>query len=223
MHVIELPDWAVERGRAFNDITALAAGETALVNIDMQNVFMAEGMPFANANARDILGQVNRLTRAMRQAGSTIIWTRQTHSFVGPFASPRGQYDLSRPEVAAGIAAMQSGAPGHQLYPAMNVDAGDVVVDKYRYGALSCPAGNLNRALRAAGASMVVIAGTLTNCCVETTARELNMAGYKVIVVADATAATTDIEQNAALINLRVIFADVRSVDEVVAMVERPS
>ena len=43
------------------------------------------------------------------------------------------------------------------------------------------------------------------------------MAGYKVIVVSDATAAVTDAEHNAALLNLRINFADVRSSEQVLA------
>jgi nicotinamidase-related amidase len=65
---------------------------------------------------------------------------------------------------------------------------------------------------------MVVITGTLTNVCCETTAREAYMAGYRVIVVADATAAVTDAEHKAALLNLRLNFADVRRASEVIGM-----
>jgi nicotinamidase-related amidase len=66
---------------------------------------------------------------------------------------------------------------------------------------------------------MVVITGTLTNLCCESTAREANMAGYKVIVVSDATATVTDAEHNAALLNLRLNFADVRRTREVLSMI----
>ena len=65
---------------------------------------------------------------------------------------------------------------------------GDIVIDKYRYGAFSCPAGNLRRTLEGLGTEMVVITGTLTNLCCRSTAREANMAGYKVVFVSDATA-----------------------------------
>jgi isochorismate hydrolase len=40
-----------------------------------------------------------------------------------------------------------------------------------------------------------------------------------VIVVSDATAALTDAEHNAALLNLRVNFADVRRAEEVLDMI----
>jgi nicotinamidase-related amidase len=100
----------------------------------------------------------------------------------------------------------------------MDVAENDFVVDKYRYGAFACPAGRLARILEDLDAELIVLTGTSTNCCCETTAREANMAGYKVIVVSDATAALTDAEHNAALLNLRVNFADVRRAEEVLAM-----
>ncbi len=223
MHQIDLPDWAVARGRVLNDFRQIAAGRTALINIDMQNVFMAEGQVYANPHARDVVEAVNALSRAMRAIGAPVIWTRQTHTFEGPCAPRSWQYDLDQPEVRAGVEALQAGVIGHEIHPAMEVAASDVVIDKYRYGALSCPAGALDRALRSAGAEMVVITGTLTNCCCETTAREVNMAGHKVIIVSDATAAITDVEHNAALLNLRLNFADVRTAAEVIEMTRRPA
>src|SRR5439155_11072135 len=116
------------------------------------------------------------------------------------------------------IAALQAGAEGHLLYTDMDVATDDHIVDKYRYGAFSCPARGLAGTLEALGVGMIVIAGTLTNVCCESTAREANMAGYKVIVVADATAAITDAEHNAALLNIRLGFADVRRTAEVLKM-----
>jgi nicotinamidase-related amidase len=44
------------------------------------------------------------------------------------------------------------------------------------------------------------------------------MMGYKVIMVSDATAAVSDAEHNAALLNLRLTFADVRSTEAVCKM-----
>ena len=80
---------------------------------------------------------------------------------------------------------------------------------------------DMDAQLKARGIDTLIITGTLTNCCCETTAREANMAGYKVIVVADATAAVTDAEHNAALLNLRLNFADVKRTKAVLAMIGR--
>ena len=219
MHAVRLPRWAVERGAGLNSFHELAPGRTALVNIDMQSVFLDEAQVYGNRHARDIVPQVNALSRAMRSIGAPVIWTRQTHTYDGPCAPPPWQYDLERPRVAEGVAALQAGAPGHGLYSAMETAADDIVIDKHRYGALSCPAGSPRRALDAHRVEMIVITGTLTNCCCETTAREANLAGYKVIVVSDATATLTDLEHNAALMNLRLFFADVVRARDLLKMI----
>ena len=220
MHRTRLPGWARARGAALNDFPALTPGRTALVNIDMQNVFLAEDQVFGNAHARAIVPQVNALSQAMRAAAAPVIWTRQTHTFEPPLAPADWQYDAKKPGVAEAVAALQAGAAGHALYPAVMASPADLVVDKHRYGAFSCPAGALPTTLERLGVEMLVVTGTLTNVCVESTAREANMAGYKVIVVADATAAVTDAEHNAALLNLRLNFADLRRTREVVRMIQ---
>ena len=219
MHSVRLSRWVVERGAALNSFAELAPGRTALVNIDMQSVFLDEAQVYGNRYARAIVPAVNALSRAMRSIGAPVIWTRQTHTFDGACAPPPWQYDIDQPRVAQGVAALQAGGPGHGLYPAMETAAGDIVIDKHRYGALSCPSGTLRRALEAHAIEMIVITGTLTNCCCESTAREANLGGYKVIVVSDAMAALSDVEHNAALMNLRLFFADVRRTREVLKMI----
>ena len=216
---IRLPRWARERGAALNDFPALERGRTALLNVDMQATFLTEDQPYGNAHARDIVGRVNALSAAMRAAGAPVIWTRQTYTVEPPLAPPEWQYDPARPGVAAGMAALTAGSSGHGLYDGMDVHDGDRVIDKYRYGAFSCPLGALPDELERLGVAVLVVTGTLTNCCVESTAREANMAGYKVIVAADATAAVTDAEHNAALLNLRINFADVRAAAELLRMI----
>jgi nicotinamidase-related amidase len=218
-HRIRLPRWARERGAALNDFPALEPRRTALVNIDLQAAFLAEDQPYGNAHARDIVANVNALSHAMRAAGAPVIWTRQTYVREPPLAPPEWQYDPERPGVAAGMAALTAGSSGHGLYDRLEVAQGDLVLDKYRYGAFACPVGALPDALERLGAAMLIVTGTLTNCCVESTARESNMAGYKVIVAADATSAVTDAEHNAALMNLRINFADVRRTAELLRMI----
>ena len=218
-HRIRLPRWARERGAALNDFPALEPRRTALVNVDMQAAFLAVDQPYGNAHARGIVERVNTLSRAMRAAGAPVIWTRQTYTSEPPLAPPVWQYDPARPGVAAGMVALAAGSSGHGLYRELDVAEGDRVVDKYRYGAFSCPAAALPETLERLGVAMLIITGTLTNCCVESTAREANMAGYKVIVAADATSAVTDAEHNAALMNLRISFADVRRTAELLQMI----
>ena len=217
MHQTDLPVWAEARGRALNAFDALEPG-TALVNIDMQSIFIDEGAVYGNPHGRDIVAPVNTLSEAMRAAGHPVIWTRQTYTSRGMAAPAAWQYDLADPTVAAAVAALEAGKTGHALHAGMRVEPADTVLDKHRYSALSCPVGALRETLERCGATLVVITGTLTNVCCESTARELYMAGYKVIVVSDAMAAVTDAEHNAALLNLRLNFADVKTTAEILRM-----
>ena len=66
---------------------------------------------------------------------------------------------------------------------------------------------------------VLVIAGTLTNCCCDSTARDGNMLGYKIVFLSDATATRTDEEHNAALLTIRLNFGDVRTTDELPGMI----
>ncbi|MBB6254386.1 cysteine hydrolase family protein [Nitrospirillum iridis] len=214
-HIIALPAWAHERGRGLNDVRTLDPVRTALVVIDMQCVFMAPGEVFGNPHALDIMPAVNRLAMVVRAAGGRVIWTRQTVSADPALAMPPWQYDLSIPFVQEAVRVMTAGNPSHALHPAMDARDGDGVIDKYRYSAFLCPAGALRADLQAHGIDTLLIAGTLTNCCCDSTARDGNMLGYRVVVLADACAAPTDAEHNAALLLLRLNFADVKTVAEV--------
>ena len=218
MHDVRLPGWAIERGEYLNCFDAIDPSRAALVIIDMQRVFMVPEEAFGNPHAMAIIPAVNRLAGAMRDVGGTVIWTRQTVSDDAPLAMAPWQYDRSDPLVRTAMYAMMSGAPGHALHPELDVASVDLVLDKFRYSAFACPAAALESALRERGVEMVLIAGTLTNICCESTARDAYMRGYKVMFLSDATAAVTDAEQNAALLNLRISFADVRSSADAIAM-----
>ena len=65
----------------------LDAARTALLVVDMQNYFVAEGFPLEVPLARNILPNINRLARALRAAGGTVVWVQMTvagHSNIGP-------------------------------------------------------------------------------------------------------------------------------------------
>jgi nicotinamidase-related amidase len=219
MHKIHLPDWAVARGRNLNDFPTIDPARTALVAIDMQNVFMEPDEVFGNPNTLDIIDTVNLAVRTLRDAGARIIWTRQTVSHEAPLAMPPWQYDLSIPSVRAAVETMIASTRSHAIHAAMDVRDSDIVVDKYRYSAFMCPAGGLKSVLGEMDVDTLVIAGTLTNCCCESTARDGNMMGYKIVFLGDATSASTDEEHNAALLNIRLLFGDVRSTADLAAMI----
>lgn len=219
MHRIELPDWAVARGRPLLGIDRIEAARTALLAIDLQNAFMLPDQVFGNPHALDIVPNVNRLASALRVAGGRVVWTRQTVSDDPRRADPHWQALAGDAFVERAKAALRPGTPGHALHAGVERAEGDLVLDKVRYSAFLPTSSDLDARLKAAAVDTLIVAGTLTNCCCESSARDACMLGYRVLFVADATAAVTDAEHNAALLNLSVMFADVRMTGEVLALI----
>ena len=67
----------------------------------------------------------------------------------------------------------------------------------------------------------VLIVGTMTNVCCESSARDAMMMNFHTIMVSDANAAATDEEHNASLINFYVTFGDVMDTDFLIGCLER--
>jgi ureidoacrylate peracid hydrolase len=93
---------------------------------------------------------------------------------------------------------------------------GDIRVNKNRFGAFVPGSSNLHAELQARNIDTVIITGTATNVCCESTARDAMMMNYKTIFVSDGTATYNDEEHNATLGNMLAMFADVMTADEVV-------
>ncbi|WP_338466082.1 isochorismatase family cysteine hydrolase [Novosphingobium sp. ZN18A2] len=114
--------------------------------------------------------------------------------------------------------AFSPGAHHWQLWPEIEIAEGDTVVDKHRFSAFTPNTCELPALLKADGIDTVVISGTLTNCCCESTARDAMQNNYRVIMAADANAALSDEEHAATLHILAMVFADLRSVEELEGM-----
>ena len=76
MHKLNIDAWFVDRAKQTRDgrlnaYDTLDGRKTALVVVDMQNYFVADGMPACAPEARTIVPNINRLARATRTAGGT--------------------------------------------------------------------------------------------------------------------------------------------------------
>jgi len=225
MHKVEIPAWAVERALArrgrlhpFDDVDP---ARTALVVVDLQNGFMAPGQPAEVVQAREIVPNVNRLARATRAAGGAVVWIQNT---ITPEAEKSWSVwfgHFAREEWGPRMRqAFTPGDFGHALYPELDVAQGDLRVRKTRFSALIQGSSDLDAILRARGIDTLIVVGTATNVCCESTARDAMMLNYKVFFVSDANACRTDAEHNATLASMMVMFADVRSTDEMIALLQ---
>lgn len=219
MHKIDLPDWIIKRGQAMNSFPGVEPATTALVVVDMQNAYMAKGESLATTNAREIVPNVNRLSAAVRAMGGKVFFLRQTYTDDGPRALPDWQKQVG-PKILRVRETVREGSLSHDICGELHREPGDVTVNKYRHSAFARHSSELETQLHEAGVDTLIIVGIATNICCESTARDAFMLGFKVFFVADATAALTDEEHNAALLSLRAIFADVRMTDEMLGLIE---
>jgi ureidoacrylate peracid hydrolase len=191
------------------------AARSALVVIDMQNYFVAEGFPLEVPVAREIVPNINRLAAAMRDAGGLVVWIQTTA--VGGLErwGNHHRYTLSPEGARTRLANLDEAAEGFKLYPALEPAPADPRVKKITYSAF-IGSSELDALLRRHGIETVLIAGTVTNVCCESTARDAMMLDYRVIMVSDANAALTDEEHAATLNCFLVAFGDVLTGDDVI-------
>lgn len=223
MHKIAIPDSIIaqvkaQRGR-LNRYDRLIAEKTALVVIDLQNVFMLPGMPVEVPTAREIVPNVNTLAAAMRQAGGKVVWVKmclegQTEAWSVFFEGDTRRGTLSE---------LTPGAHGFELYAGLDVKSDDAVIVKKRYSAFIQGSSDIDRHLREAGIDTIVIVGTLTNVCCESSARDAMMLNYRLLFVSDGNAALSDAEHNATLATILRVFGDVATTDEVVTLLSAQS
>src|SRR4029077_10088271 len=80
---------------------------------------------------------------------------------------------------------------------------------------------DLAEVLRGRGIDTVLITGTVTNVCCDSTARDAMMLNFKTIMVTDANAGHTDEEHNAALIAFYLSFGDIMSTEMLLSCLRR--
>jgi len=200
----------------------LDPSKTALIVIDLQNGFMMDDVAHALCvQARAIVPNVNKLAEAVRETGGQVYWIQNTHDDAC-LETWSTLHAMTPPEkVAKRIESMSEGGVGHQLWDALDVRPGDRKVKKNRYSAFIQGSSELDAILRDAGIDTVIITGTVTNVCCESSARDAMMLNYKVIMVTDGNAAVTDEEHNSALSNFYLTFGDIMSTDELIGCLNK--
>src|SRR5258708_1919803 len=212
----------IERRGAEHSFAVLDPRRTALIVIDLQHAFMNDGVGFAAVPAaRDIVPAVNRLAAAVRNTGGGVFWIKMTHD-ERCFAEWSVAYELPTPEYREKrVAALSEGTLGHELWPDLDVRPQDEIVKKYRYSAFMPGTSDLPDRLRARGFDTVLITGTVTNVCCESSARDANMTNFRTIMASDGNAALTQQEHDASLTAFYNTFGDVMDTDMIIASLRR--
>jgi ureidoacrylate peracid hydrolase len=226
MHRFDMPGWAIKqvcarRGRV-HVFDRPDPRRTALLVIDMQNAFLMDSVAHSPIPlAREIVPNINCLADAVRQAGGLVVWITMAATEESLVSWSVCNDDLSTPERREKrYEAMREGSIGQELWAGLDVRDGDARIRKMRYSALIQGSSRLEALLRERGIDTLVVTGTVTGVCCESTARDAMMLNFKTIMVSDACAARTDTEHATALVSFYVTFGDVMTTDEVVAALQ---
>jgi nicotinamidase-related amidase len=210
----------------------LDPARTALIVVDMQRYFTQPSFPFTDlfeklspgvcegylSRVRNrVIPNIRRLLDQFRSNGSVIAFTavgtnRKDGSDLACWARALDETGMNllgtrvHPPVDD---------PSWQIDPALELQAGEIVVNKMGAGTFAST--NLAEQLRGRNIDRVVVTGVVTDVCVSTTAREAADRDFKTVVVSDACTTFSETLHQANLETLHV-FGWVRETDEVIRM-----
>lgn len=197
------------------------ARRTAVVVIDMQNHFMKPGFMAETPAAREIVPTLNRLAEAVRQRGGEVVWVKNSTNDTRESWSTYHEWLMTPDRAARRYANMDESAEGHQLWHLLDVRPADRQMVKKRYSAFIQGSSDLETYLRGRGIDTVLVTGTATQVCCESTARDACMLNFRTLMISDACATESDDIHNASLNAFYMNFGDVQTVDEVIASMDR--
>ena len=191
----------------------------ALLVIDMQDEFVKPGWtPYWVPEATRMVPRVATVIAACRDVSVPVIYIA--------FAATHHRLDRPRagafmPNRYPGVASSPEWFRDGIIWHAVAPHPEDIVIFKPSYGAFfDTP---LETILRNLGRDTIVIAGTLTNFCCGTTARQGYERGFHVILGSDVTATDDPDMQEAELRVLRKGFARVMTSTEICAALAAPT
>ena len=229
MHPVKISDHirdrVMKRRGRFHLYDDIDATKCAFVVIDMQYAFCADGAPAEVPASRDIVERINYFADAVRNAGGDVVWIVSAFENRGGVSDWENMFNyIVADEIRdRTMAYMSPGAKGTELWEALEPHDGDAHIVKNRYSCLAPSASQLERVLRSRGVEYVLIGGTKTNICCETTGRDAFDMDFKVVMVEDCCAALSDREHQSALENMIQQFGDVMTADEVIERFDRES
>jgi biuret amidohydrolase len=208
---------------------------TALAVIDVQNyssnakvgiaAMLFEKRPeVADYYAERVLGtmvpNIKRLVAGFRSAGREVIYTR--HGPLLPdgrdLIARRRRRDTRSVEQLDRPTLWPRGSYEHEIIDELKPEAGDLVVDKNASSPFN--ATGIDQLLRNLGIDTLVLTGTATEMCVESTARDAADRGYNIIVAEDATGTYFQSHHEASLSSIARVYGQIWTTDRVLSALE---
>lgn len=210
----------LKRRHSLDIYDRLTPAKTALIVIDMQNAFCSPDSVMYVPDTQGIVGNINTLAASLRAAGGSVYWVQMQIRSQADWPNYLGGLVSRRENIEGTLQALSPSGAGVEIFAPMDVQAGDTCVSKNRFSAFLPKACSLMEQLERQGIETVIITGTLTNVCSESSARDAAMHDYQVVFVSDANAARDAVAHQHSLDNIAQCFGDVRSTEQVVALIE---
>ena len=195
---------------------------TALLVVDMQNDFCAEGGYLHRARRGDavtgirvddnerIADNIRDLAAAARAAGVPVVWLRAIYDF---------KYLAESQIVKRGVEdCCLEGSWGADFFR-IRPEVQDLVVDKHSFSGFHDT--RLHALLRERGVRTLVMTGVATNVCVDSTLREGFFLGYHIVVAEDCVGSGNRVAHEGTLSTVRVNFGTVTDHHRLVALLAR--
>lgn len=193
---------------------ALEAARSALVVVDMQNDFVRVGAPQEVPDARATIPVIRSLIDRYRDLGQLVVFTR---FLAGPRETLMWTWspELAPPQrscwpgVMRGYADIDGEREGPAVIDELAPRPTDIVIDKYGYGAFHRT--RLHDVLLASHLHTVVVAGTVTQICVDETIRGAFELGLRAVLVSDGVSSFDPALHDATIRNVAMKFGRVMS------------
>ena len=196
------------RGRlhAFENLTPK---RTALVVVDLNT-----GSMQGNEQCQALVPRINELSGLLRDAGGRVVWVLP--KFVGA--------EVARDVFGAETARRfehESRREAGNLWHELKADRRDITVRKTGSSAFFPGNCDLHERLRSIDIDTILIAGTVTSVCCESSARDACELGYRVTIVFDACAGYAQEPAEVSLASFYRAFGDVRPASEIAELINR--
>lgn len=164
----------------------------ALLIIDMQYDFLAEGAPVFCVGGLEMIPRVQQLAEACRKKNIPVIYTREVHH---PSGVDMGrELDGNEPDHCL------DGSKGAEIHQDLKPQKGDYLVNKVRYDAfLGTELELLLNGLGVFPGHTLIICGVASNVCVHYTSAGAHQRDYRIKVVEDCCAGSSIEEHEAAM------------------------
>lgn len=161
-------------------------GRPALINVDMQNYFLDDSFKPGQSAAAGIIPNINALSQAVRAADGLVVHVVTDGSERASGGWPSYKRVYGEDGWRRRLAGLSADTWGFKLHKDIAVSPGDLIHVKTRFSAFLKTSTDLDALLRREGIGTLIVTGTRTEVCCESTIRDAMMLDWTVVAVDDA-------------------------------------